>query len=169
LIDNEEKIREWFYKYSDEIYNFLLYYTRQSDVDDIIQEVFIKLIHNIDSFRAEANPKTWLYKIARNAAIDVARKNQRVIRKQKRYENMQDAKEALSPEDIMELKESERELVQKINKLKENYRDVLLIKGMKDFSVAETAQILNWSENKVRVTYHRALHALKKEVENIED
>ncbi|WP_420910306.1 RNA polymerase sigma factor [Neobacillus muris] len=38
----------------------------------------------------------------------------------------------------------------------------IFLRGIKEFSVSETASILNWNENKVRITYHRALKKLQK-------
>ncbi|MBB6455324.1 RNA polymerase sigma-70 factor (ECF subfamily) [Salirhabdus euzebyi] len=169
MIDNDELVEQWFRMYADEMYNFLVYYTGSTEVEDLVQEVFIKVIHSIDSFREESNPKTWLFKIARNVSIDEARRNRRKLRKLIRYERESTTIKPKTPEAIFELKEDEKELVQQINCLKDSYRDVLLVKGMKEFSTTETATILNWTENKVRVTYHRALKALRRKVEKIEE
>ena len=68
-----------------------------------------------------------------------------------------------NPETVLELNERQKELCRAIQSLKSNYRDVIVLRGIKDLSIQETATILTWSENKVRITYHRALKALQKE------
>ncbi len=49
-----------------------------------------------------------------------------------------------------------------ISKLKPNYRAVVILRGINEFSVKETSEVLQCSESKVKVDYHRALKELKK-------
>ncbi|SHM53878.1 RNA polymerase sigma factor [Gracilibacillus kekensis] len=162
---DEELITDWFDAYADDVYRFLIYYTSTSDVEDLVQEVFIKAIDRYDSFKGDASPKTWLISIARNLAIDEARKNKRKDWRKliKSYESKVD----ISPEDKHLISERKLELHQAISKLKQDYRDVVILRGIEELSVMETATILKWSDSKVRVTFHRALKALKMHVEEV--
>lgn len=47
----------------------------QEDVEDILQDVLIKVIKNLSSLKAETSVKSWLYQITRNTIIDFYRKN----------------------------------------------------------------------------------------------
>lgn len=76
-----ETISEWFYLYSNDVYNFLVYYTCTTDVEDLVQEVFIKAGRGLHSYKNQASPKTWLFTIARNTAIDEARKKRQRLAK----------------------------------------------------------------------------------------
>lgn len=153
-------ISDWFYQYSDDIYHYLIYKLGSTDVEDLVQDVFIRAIKGFDSFKGNASPKTWLISIARHVAIDEVRKRKSAkfktmqISNSKNYEN--------SPEMILSQMETNKELFLAIQLLKPNYRDVIILRAIKELSVGETADILNWSENKVRITFHRALKALKK-------
>ncbi|MFD2655928.1 RNA polymerase sigma factor [Gracilibacillus thailandensis] len=162
---DEELITDWFDAYSDDIYRFLVYYTSTSDVEDLVQEVFIKAIDRYDSFKGDSSPKTWLFSIARNLAIDEARKQTRQDWRKliKTYEHKID----ISPEDKHLLTEKKLELHKAITKLKQDYRDVVILRGIEELSVTETADILKWSDSKVRVTFHRALKALKLQVKEV--
>src|SRR5699024_12716798 len=70
-----------------------------------------------------------------------------------------------SPEEQQLTLESKLELHRTITELKQTYRDVVVLRGIEELSVAETADILKWCETKVRVTYHRELKDLKTKVE----
>ena len=51
-----------------------------------------------------------------------------------------------------------------ISKLKPNYRTVVILRGINEFSIKETSEILQCSEAKVKVDYHRALKELKRRI-----
>ncbi|GAA0307574.1 RNA polymerase sigma-70 factor (ECF subfamily) [Gracilibacillus halotolerans] len=162
---NEELITDWFDAYANDVYRFLIYYTSSADVEDLVQEVFIKAIHHYDHFRGDSSPKTWLFSIARNVAIDQARKNNRKNWRSliHLYEDNTDP----SPEETKITKETVQELYEAIEKLKQSYRDVIILRAIKELSVKETAKILNWTDTKVRVTYHRALNVLKEQLKEV--
>ncbi|MFD2637748.1 RNA polymerase sigma factor [Piscibacillus salipiscarius] len=159
---DEELITEWFDRYADDIYRFLAYYTSSPDVEDMVQDVFIKAINNFDKFKGNSSPKTWLISIARNLAIDEARKRKRQDWR-KLIDTYQTENEE-SPEDVYQVTESKAQLHEAIHELKPNYRDVIILRGIEELTNAEAADILNWTENKVRVTFYRALKALKTQV-----
>jgi RNA polymerase sigma-70 factor, ECF subfamily len=161
LLMTSNIISEWFYLYNKDIYHFLVYYIGSTDVEDLVQEVFIRAIKGFDTYQKKSSPKTWLFSIARNVGIDEIRKRKRLRLKQMIwFGDEQTEKE--TPEKILQLNEDNKLLYQAIQSLKANYRDVIILRGIKELSVSETASILNWNENKVRTTYHRALKSLQK-------
>ncbi|WP_335870384.1 RNA polymerase sigma factor [Bacillus sp. 2205SS5-2] len=166
-MDREEKISEWFHLYSDDVYHFLLYRMGTTEVEDLVQEVFIKAIKGIDYFNGNSSPKTWLFTIARNVAVDEMRK--RKWKKWTSFDSIQEPSDTNTPETIWSKNESQNEIYQAIISLKPTYRDVVILRGIKDLSVSETASVLKWNENKVRITYHRAKILLRKELGGRED
>lgn len=48
---DQQTISDWFYLYSQDIYNFLVYYTGTRDVEDLVQDVFIKAGRGLVSFQ----------------------------------------------------------------------------------------------------------------------
>ncbi|UCZ54421.1 RNA polymerase sigma factor [Bacillus shivajii] len=166
-MSKEQIISDWFYQYSDDIYHFLLYRIGSPDVEDVVQEVFIRAMKGLDSFEGNAQPKTWLFTIARNTAIDEIRKKSR--NKWKDYltfESKHEPADNETPADLIQLNEDNQELYRAIQTLKSNYRDVVILRGIKDLSVKETSEVLNWSESKVRSTYHRAKNMLHKKLKD---
>ncbi|WP_232426204.1 RNA polymerase sigma factor [Cytobacillus praedii] len=51
-----------------------------------------------------------------------------------------------------------------ISKLKPDFRAEVILRGVNEFTIKETADILHCSESKVKVDYHRALKILKKKL-----
>jgi RNA polymerase sigma-70 factor (ECF subfamily) len=159
-VDRKEQIEQWFLRYSHDIYKFLVYYTGNRDVEDLVQEVFIKAIKALGTFEGRAQPKTWLLAIARNTAIDYERKKRfRSWLPESLLRNVKT--EERTPEEMLDLNEEKKELYEALQQLKQSYREVLILRGIKGLSPIEAAMVLNWSESKVNVTFHRALKALQ--------
>lgn len=130
--------------------------------EDLTHDTFIKAYKNHHTFQYKAQPKTWLFSIAHNLTIDY-------IRKQKPLRILQEiftAKKTSvpSPDDIVEIRESSIQLYRALSKLKSSYREVIILRKIKEFSIRETSEILNWSEGKVKTTLYRAIPALEKEL-----
>ncbi len=161
----ENEITDWFKEYHNDIFNFLIYYTGCMDVEDLVQETFVKAVKNIHKFKGKSKPRTWLISIARNVAIDESREKRREEIKRKRYLQFSlTVKGSDSPEEIVGLSETKLELYTAIRTLKQSYYDVLMLRGINELSVLDTAQALNWSESKVNLNYHRALKTLGKKM-----
>jgi RNA polymerase sigma-70 factor, ECF subfamily len=161
---NSNNISEWYYLYNKDIYHFLVYYIGSSDVEDLVQEVFIRAIKGFETYQQKASPKTWLFSIARHVGIDEMRKRKRLRMKQMIWFRDEQTDDKETPEKILQLNENNKLLYLAIQSLKANYRDVIILRGIKELSVSETASILNWNENKVRTTYHRALKSLQNRI-----
>lgn len=159
-MDKNDLIEQWFLRYGDDIYKFLVYYTGSRDVDDLVQDVFLKALGAVQSFEGRSQPKTWLLTIARHTAIDHARK-QRLRKWLPDMWLFRLQSEEKTPEEQLDLQEEHQALYRAIRQVKPAYREVLILRGIKGLSAKETAQILHWSENKVNVTLHRAMKAVK--------
>jgi RNA polymerase sigma-70 factor, ECF subfamily len=159
----KEQINDWYHAYSNDIYNYIHFLIGDHEqAKDILQDTFLRAYSHYDSFRGD-NVKGWLFRIARNIAIDD-------IRKKKPISYFLDSipllkSSELSPEQSALLNESEQELYIALNKLKLAYRDVIVLRKIKEFSINETATILGWTENKVKVNLFRGMKALRKELE----
>jgi RNA polymerase sigma-70 factor (ECF subfamily) len=154
------RIEQWFLTYSHDVYRFLVYYTGRTDIDDLVQETFIRALKAVHKTEVE-NPKTWLLAIARNAAIDERRRTKWMNWLPEAFLQHLVSHDR-TPEESLELSENHRLLYDMINQLKRSYREVLILRGIKGLSSKETAEVLGWSEAKVNMTLHRAMKALQK-------
>lgn len=155
--DSTEIIRTLFEQHADAIYRYAKYsLPRGIDAKDVVQEVFLRAFQGWGDFNGKADPKTWLFKIARNYIYDLLRKKQR----QRIYEANMPKSDGFAELDTM------IELEDVLRRLKLSHRQVLNLRWIQGMTVTETAQVLGWSQSKVRLTFHRArkkLHELLQE------
>ncbi|NRS49647.1 RNA polymerase sigma factor [Brevibacillus sp. HB2.2] len=153
------RIEQWFLTYSQDVYRFLVYYTGRTDIDDLVQETFIRALKAMQGTEVE-NPKTWLFAIARNVAIDERRKAKLISWLPDIFLQHLVSHDK-TPEESLILSEDKRLLYEMINQLKSSYRDVLILRGIKGLSSKEAAEVLGWTEAKVNLTLHRAIKAIQ--------
>ena len=130
--------------------------------EDLTQETFIKAYRNRQRFEERASVKTWLFAIAHNVTKDHFRKKHPL----QHYLGLTTSEMDWGPlpEQIVELHDQQEQLVRAIQQLKPTYRHVVILRKVKEFSTAETADILHWSDSKVKMTLKRALVELKTEL-----
>lgn len=145
-------------EYHDQLLNFIRKRVKeQSDADDILQEVFIKILSKIDSLKDSDKLKNWLYQITRNAITDYYRQQQ----KEKNTEPFQ-GQDMEDPEGNSSMKAAESWIGLYIDGLPEKYRDAVVMSELKGQSITEIAQELNISYTNARARVHRGRLALKK-------
>lgn len=130
--------------------------------EDLTHDTFIKAYKNHHTFQKKSKPKTWLFSIAHNNTVDYIRKQKPVKIFQGIFQTIKDS--APLPEDTLEIRGSSIELYKALSRLKSTYREVIILRKIKEFSIRETSEILNWSEGKVKTTLYRAIPALEKEL-----
>ena len=158
----KQNVNKWYEKYSNDIYQYIFFMIGDHELaKDLVHDTFLRSYSHYLSFRG-GSEKGWLFRIARNIAIDFIRKKKPVSYLLNFEMEIKD--NTLLPENIVTLNESEKELYSALRRLKRSYRDVILLRKLKDFSIQETAQILGWNESKVKTTLFRGLKELKKEL-----
>ncbi|MFA9555782.1 RNA polymerase sigma factor [Evansella sp. AB-rgal1] len=161
--DKKIELEKWYQLYSDAIFKYICMMTRDyQQAEDLTQETFIRAYNNMETFERKSETKTWLFRIAHNMTIDYLRKNKPLRILESFLLNKKDT--APLPEDVLHMKENIREIYRALGNLKHSYREVIILRKIKDFSIQETSDILGWSENKVKVTLHRAMPLLQKEL-----
>jgi len=159
-LERGHQIEKWFIQYEQDVTNYLVYYTGSVDVEDLVQETFLRALRALSHFKNDSSPKTWLISIARNTAIDFYRKKS-VWNRLKQILDYESPK--LHEQDTGEKIVRKMEyayLYKAINELKPTYRDVILLRGIAELSSQEAGQVLGWTENKVNVTFFRAVRKL---------
>ncbi|WP_042460755.1 RNA polymerase sigma factor [Neobacillus dielmonensis] len=159
-MERTQIIENWFIQYEKDVTNYLVYYTGSKDVEDLVQETFLRAFRAFGQYKKEASPKTWLISIARNTAIDFYRRKSVWQKLKNRLDNERPNVSGFQTEEELLRKVEYARLYEAINELKANYRDVILLRGIAELSSEEAGQVLGWTENKVNVTFFRAVKKL---------
>jgi RNA polymerase sigma-70 factor, ECF subfamily len=135
-------------------------HTNGSDVEDLCQETFLKVLRAQGRYRPRSAFSTWLFSIALNVARDAARRRgreeQRVVKVSQR------ASIAGPPENA-----ARRELVEHVSaalaQLAPPLREVLVLKHFGELTFAQLAELLRLPESTVKSRAHKALERLRRE------
>jgi RNA polymerase sigma-70 factor (ECF subfamily) len=126
------------------------------DAEDLAQDVFMKVYHNIGNFRGEAKFSSWLYRITVNSTYDHLRRSKQKLVSIDEFENFDipDTKEA---QDVLA-----KELVQQaLTKIPYEYRSALVLKEIEGLSYQEIAEALKISIGTVESRIFRGRSMLK--------
>lgn len=152
-------------KYHQDLFQFLFYTVKNRETaEDLMQEVYIKVLNSYHRFEGKSSERTWLYSIARNTAIDHFRKQKNW--KQRIFENFDWSRETIQdtqplPEEITELNDEMKIIYRSLKQCSVDQRMVLILRYVQALSINETAEILGWTVSKVKTTQHRALKAVR--------
>jgi len=149
--------------YLDRIYRFVFFkINRIEEAQDITSEVFLKTWQYIIDGNEVKNLNAFFYKIARNLVIDHYRK---ASQKDVSLEDIKMLEQEKSGLDDLQKKvqtKLEIEKVQaKLNDLKDEYREVIILRHIEGLSISEIAEIVEKKKGTVRVILYRALNTLR--------
>lgn len=157
-LDNK-LIEEWFELYEKDVTSYLVYYMGTMDVEDLVQETFLRALRETSKYKASSHPKTWLISIARNLVIDQFRRGK--VWSKIRQVLLREQTYSLDMEQQIILTEAYNHLYKVIYRLPSRHREVIILKGIMEMSSKEVSRVIKSSENNVNVMYHRALKQLK--------
>lgn len=151
--------------YTDEIFRFVFFKVgSREEAEDITSSVFLKTWNHIQN-NTVTDSKTLralIYKIARNTVIDYYRENSKknVLTEDEFIENdIEDERQ-----DILKNAEvlSDMSIVEQgLSELKDEYREVIILRFVEELSISEIADVLKKTKGNVRILTFRALKALK--------
>jgi len=131
------------------------------DRDDVLQETLIRLHKALSSYRFDAPLTTYMYRIARNAALDIERK-QRRSRNREQQAALGETEPAAYPEEQALENIRTAELKRLFYKLSEKDRQLLLLREREMLSMSEIAGILGVSQGTVKSRLSRARKRARK-------
>src|SRR5512138_3555556 len=143
------------------------YARRENEVEDIVQEVWLKAFQKLAGFRAEAPFEHWLMRLAVRTCYDFLRQHQR-NRESSFSELSQPETDWLDhyvaqPQNTSEDADAARQLIQRIlEKLSPPARLIITLLEIEEHSVKEIAQLTGWSVPLVKVRAFRARAEMKK-------
>ncbi len=157
-------------RYADGIYRFAYRYVRTgADAEDIAQETFVRAWRNLKTFDASKSFKTWLFTIARNAALDAIKKKKPFLFSQ--IADDDGALDALlaphlgaqpSPEALFDRARTREDLARLLRALPPDYRTVLVMRYHGALKFREIAEALGEPIDTVKSRHRRGLAFLRK-------
>ncbi|USK33235.1 RNA polymerase sigma factor [Bacillus sp. F19] len=139
---------------------------RRDDIDDITQEVFIRVYRFLDQF-SKAKFSTWLYKITLNVTRDAARKRMSNMQKVFKIQN-EPANDYPEVEAHVLQNEEDRALHLCLQKLDEKYRVPIVLYYFHELKYEEIAEIMSITLSAVKTRILRGKTMLKKILEEHE-
>jgi RNA polymerase sigma-70 factor (ECF subfamily) len=147
-------VKEVVMRFREELILFVNCYLHDlNQAEDIASETFVKIILKKPKLRNEKHFKTYIYKIAKNLAIDYVRRKKIESEFCKNYQ-------APIDEDVCEKEEKEK-LCKAISKLKKEYRLIIYLRYYDDFTIEEIAKIVKKNKKYVYNVINRAKNELK--------
>jgi len=155
-------------KYSPRVFSTARRYARrESEVEDIVQEVWLKAFQKLGSFRGDAPFEHWLMRLAVRTCYDFLRAHQR--NRESAFSELSDSEESWlerfvsQPEAAQEHADAARLLIERIlEQLSPPARLVITLLEIEDRSVKEIAQLTGWSVPLVKVRAFRARAEMRK-------
>jgi RNA polymerase sigma-70 factor (ECF subfamily) len=142
----------------------LLQYARRITGDreqarDVVQETFVKFQRNGAQRRGD-EPATWLFTVCRNAALNVCRKERRMLYVEEVVIEARESEQPM-PFDQLEQKEATGFLVRIVGTLPLRQQEVIQLKFQNDLNYQQIAEIMQTTANNVGVLLHTALKTLR--------
>ena len=142
------------------VYRYLLRMLgSHEDALELAQDTFIKAWQALPQWQPEAQFRTWLFRIANNAALDALRR-----RKLVEFVPLEDGYDAPGsepdPEHQAQVTQDVRQLEASLNKLAPEHRQILLLREVEEMSYEEIGRVLSLSEGTVKSRLARARAAL---------
>lgn len=146
-------------RYENRLYNHALRMVgHPDDAMDLLQDVFLSVYRNLESFRGDAPFGAWIFRIATFRCTDHLRRR-RID--QTEYEELADESGQGSPTLTLESARSNRDIVQLLRQLPNDQRQVVELKFFQHFTFEEISSQLGISTNTAKSRLYAALRKLR--------
>ena len=140
------------------------------DAEDAAQDAFLSVWQNIENFKFQSRFSTWLYRIVKNKCLNV------IDQRKRRKTDPMDIDDSqpwvpldnVTPEQEALRTEQSEILHAALDRLKESYRTILVLRELRELSYEEIAEVLNCTLGRVKSRLHEARKALREELERID-
>jgi RNA polymerase sigma-70 factor (ECF subfamily) len=132
------------------------------DIEELVQDTFVRAFSSIDSFRGDSSLRTWLFTIERRLMLD----RRRAERRQKTTVPV-DPADAVTEYDALDAlvaEEAESKVRRAVDLLSPMQREVFTLRVEQGMSYRDIAEIVGSTEGAARVHYHNAMMAVKESV-----
>lgn len=152
-------------KYKNPLYGTVLRMTKNpQDAQDLVQEAFIKIYHQLDKYDQVGSFSSWLYRVTINHCMDEFRK------KKYKMKHVEVDEERIvnptHPEVVFLKKEKSRQLERLIATLPEDERLIILLRYVNELRYDEISELVGIPLSTVRNKLHRAKKKMRDTIKN---
>jgi RNA polymerase sigma-70 factor (ECF subfamily) len=155
--------------YADRIYRFLIARLGDAEIaEEVTAQVFLRLIEKIGQY--QISPKdnaaiftAWLYRLTYNKMIDILRRQKHRHQVSIKYAETIPHHQPMN--ELVEAKIEFEQVMDKLQLLNEQQRQVIQLRFIEGLSIAETAHIMQKSEGAIKALQHRSLESLRRYLE----
>ena len=130
------------------------------DANDVLQNTFIKVFDNINSFKQNSSIYTWMFRIATNESLNYINKKAKKIGISNE-EWIAEKSDKLKSDPYFDGDEVELKLQKAISKLPEKQRIVFNMRYFEEMKYEKISEILGTSEGGLKASYHHAVKKIK--------
>lgn len=143
------------------------YLKEEAEIEDIMQNSYIKAFTKLYQFKLESSFSTWLIRIAINESLARIKERGKVHYLDQQSENIKDIlleipdSKQLNPQNIMIRNESKQILEKTIDQLDVKYKTVYILREVEEMSMKEIAEAMDLTVSNVKVRLYRAKEMIK--------
>ena len=149
-------------RHADALARFAVSSGERVEIEELVQDTFVRAFSSIDSFRGDSSLRTWLFTIERRLMLD----RRRAERRQKATVPVDDA-DAVTEYDALDAlvaAEAESKVRRAVDALSPMQREVFTLRVEQGMSYRDIAEIVGSTEGAARGHYHNAMRAVKESV-----
>lgn len=170
-------------RYERPLYNFILRSVRRRErADELLQDVFLKVVQRSGDFKGNSKLSTWLYTIARNLCIDHSRKM--VFRRHKSLDAPgrsggdsdegptlleRTAADGPTADRAAIAQDLQRRIAEAVEELPEEQREVFLLRQVQGMAFKDIADVVGVPENTIKSRMRYALERLQRALAEYQD
>jgi RNA polymerase sigma factor (sigma-70 family) len=157
-----DKMSLLFERHSRKLFAFLFHQSHKREAsEDMVQNVFYRMLKYRHTFTAESNFTGWMYHIARNVIKDQVKKYDFATR----YDPIDEHEEHIAggtlADEQIEKKQARAGLYDAMRRLSDNNRELLTLSRFQHLKYSEIGEMMGISEGAVKVRIYRAMQELK--------
>jgi len=157
---NLQLLGSLFEKYQTPLFNFFLRLTWDRQLsEDLVQDVFFRILKFRQTYRGDTPFTTWMYQIARNVRVDSYRKRKPESAMNEELASSADTRP--SPAEQLQTSEQEKLLRRALARLPEDRRELLILTRYQNLTYEQIAELLDCQAGTVKTRVYRAMQELK--------
>jgi len=146
-------------RHADALARFAASSGEREEIEELVQDTFVRAFGSLDSFRGDSSLRTWLFTIERRLMLDRRRAEMRQ-RTMVPIESVDAATEYDALDGLL-ADETENSVRKAVESLSPKQREIFLLRVEQGLSYREIAAVVGSTEGAARVHYHNAMRAVK--------